>query len=401
MARNPNWTKDESILALDLYSRVGYRVLSGNHPEVVALSELMNSLPIHPQELRDSKFRNPSGINTKLANFRHLDPDRPGGLSGAPQIDRAVWSEFAGDIPRLRRVVELIRVSAPRPEVEAETELPDESAPEGRVLLRVHKIRERNRYLVEAKKRRAKKELGRLLCEACGFDFVAVYGELGEDFIERHHTVPVADLAPDEKTHMSDLALLCANCHRMVHRSGEVLSIEVLRERIRTTKASCKGIKLPKRCTLPDGAVPLPSATADPGIWAVAHQLSKLLELEHPTDEPPFPTRQNELSDVTVWLWVESCFAVGFLCTRPVQHFRWLDEVEAGNVNNIATCRDCHAINSVWVAKCRRKDKIALRLAEAAAAHYGIPVSDFVHSPPFSCKGRQFAERLSGGRVRI
>ncbi len=238
MARNPNWTKDESILALDLYIRVGYRVLSGNHPEVIALSELMNSLPIHPQELRDSKFRNPSGINTKLANFRHLDPDRPGGLSSVSQMDREVWDEFAGDIPRLRRVVELIRVNAPRPEIEAETELPDESAPEGRVLLRVHKIRERNRSLVEAKKRRAKKESGKLLCEACGFDFVAVYGELGEDFIECHHTVPVSDLAPGDETRLSELALLCANCHRMVHRSREVLSVELLRARIQRFAAS-------------------------------------------------------------------------------------------------------------------------------------------------------------------
>lgn len=229
MARNPKWKKDESILALDLYIRVGYRVLSGNHPDVIALSEFMNALPIHPQELRDSKFRNPSGINTKLANFRYLDPDRPGGLSGASQVDREVWAEFAGDIPRLRKVVEAIHQSVTLPEIEAEPDLPDESAPEGQVLLRVHKIRERNRKLVAERKRRAKKESGKLLCEACGFDFVAVYGELGEDYIECHHTVPVSDLVPGSETRLSDLALLCANCHRMVHRSRAVLSVAALR----------------------------------------------------------------------------------------------------------------------------------------------------------------------------
>ena len=47
----------------------------------------MNSLPIHSPELRTSKFRNPSGVNTKLANFRYVDPDRPGGLSGASRLD--------------------------------------------------------------------------------------------------------------------------------------------------------------------------------------------------------------------------------------------------------------------------------------------------------------------------
>ena len=78
MIRNPNWTKDECILALDLYIRFGYRGLDHSHPNVVELSAFMNALPIHPPEIWTSKFRNPSGVATKLANFRYIDPDRPG-----------------------------------------------------------------------------------------------------------------------------------------------------------------------------------------------------------------------------------------------------------------------------------------------------------------------------------
>ncbi len=229
MTRNPNWTEDEAILALDLYIRSGYRVLSGNHPDVVELSEFMNSLPIHPPELRTSKFRNPSGVNTKLANFRHVDPDRPGGLSGASKMDYFVWNEYAHDIPRLRKVVEAIRRNYRQPEVERELDDPDESAPEGRVLLRSHKLRERNRTLVKKRKERALAEHGRLTCEACGFDYQATYGALGDGFIECHHTVPVSELSPGHETKVSDLALLCANCHRMLHRSKTALTIAQLK----------------------------------------------------------------------------------------------------------------------------------------------------------------------------
>lgn len=58
----------------------------------------------------------------------------------------------------------------------------------------------------------------------CTFDFAKVYGALGADFIEIHHTKPVAKMKPGSKTKLSDLALLCSNCHRMAHRKREPLS---------------------------------------------------------------------------------------------------------------------------------------------------------------------------------
>ena len=84
---------------------------------------------MHPPELRTSKVRNPSGVNTKLANFRYVDPNRPGGLSGALRLDYLVWDQFAHDLPRLRKVVEAIRRNYRQLEVEREIDDPDESAP--------------------------------------------------------------------------------------------------------------------------------------------------------------------------------------------------------------------------------------------------------------------------------
>lgn len=61
-------------------------------------------------------------------------------------------------------------------------------------------------------------------CEVCDFDFESVYGE---DYIECHHTVPLSELT-SPGTDPSTLALVCANCHRMLHH-GALRSIQELR----------------------------------------------------------------------------------------------------------------------------------------------------------------------------
>lgn len=76
-----------------------------------------------------------------------------------------------------------------------------------------------------------------LSCEVCGFNFSNVYGDLGEDFIEVHHLRPVSTLeVPKNIDPVEDLAVLCSNCHRMIHRkiSGRttILSIQELKDRI-------------------------------------------------------------------------------------------------------------------------------------------------------------------------
>jgi predicted HNH restriction endonuclease len=59
-------------------------------------------------------------------------------------------------------------------------------------------------------------------CKACGFNFAAVYGFHGENFIEVHHLVPVSSLAePASVNPRDDLTVLCSNCHRMVHRKRD------------------------------------------------------------------------------------------------------------------------------------------------------------------------------------
>lgn len=60
-------------------------------------------------------------------------------------------------------------------------------------------------------------------CLACGFNFETAYGELGKNYIEAHHVVPVSVSAGQEKqvNFLDDFLVLCANCHKMIHRLGE------------------------------------------------------------------------------------------------------------------------------------------------------------------------------------
>jgi hypothetical protein len=91
--------------------------------------------------------------------------------------------------------------------------------PEGRLKQRLHYSRERSPTLVRQAKEIALKKHGYLRCACCNFDFASTYGELGNGFIEAHHTKPVSSLKFDgEVTRVEDLALVCANCHRMLHR---------------------------------------------------------------------------------------------------------------------------------------------------------------------------------------
>lgn len=70
---------------------------------------------------------------------------------------------------------------------------------------------------------------GKLVCEACDFDFTEVYGDHGRGFIECHHIVPLSELKSGSITRLADLALVCSNCHRMIHHRSPWLSIAQLR----------------------------------------------------------------------------------------------------------------------------------------------------------------------------
>jgi len=232
VSRNPAWVRDELIIALDLYLRLGQ--LDNHDPEVKKVSALLNALPIHPWRPDPARFRNASGVALKLANFAALDPQYGGrGMSRGGKQDAAVWDELAHDPSLVRALAEAIKATvAFASEVAAVPAEGEEEAAEGRLLYRLHRARERDRSIVNAKKAAALEEGNALECEVCTMNFAHVYGPLGQDYIEVHHRVPLSVTGPT-KTKLADLALICSNCHRMIHRSKSWLTVAELTEIVR------------------------------------------------------------------------------------------------------------------------------------------------------------------------
>jgi hypothetical protein len=117
------------------------------------------------------------------------------------------------------------RIVGPR----AVNEDDEQSFPEGKLKYRLHRIKERNRKLSKAAKDARLRELGELLCDVCGFSFRERYGDLGDGYIEAHHTVAISQLKKETPTKINDLALVCSNCHRMLHRKRPWLGMSELR----------------------------------------------------------------------------------------------------------------------------------------------------------------------------
>ncbi len=98
------------------------------------------------------------------------------------------------------------------------------SALEGQIKHRMVAHRRRERALRDEKIRqsRAAHPNGQLVCEVphCDFDFRERYGELGDGYAQVHHLRLLADADKPVRTRLEDLAVVCANCHAMIHRGG-------------------------------------------------------------------------------------------------------------------------------------------------------------------------------------
>lgn len=178
-------------------------------------------LPIHLPGARGAKFRNPNGVARKTADIATHHPKYKGKPTNGGTLDRQVLRAFLDEPALMKAAAQLIRRG-----IESGTliDLPavedphdeDNSAPEGRLLLRRHLVRERDRKLRAKKIAQARRIHGEITCEACGFSFERTYDA---DYIECHHLTPL-HVSGETSTRLDDLALLCANCHRMIHRTA-------------------------------------------------------------------------------------------------------------------------------------------------------------------------------------
>jgi hypothetical protein len=107
-------------------------------------------------------------------------------------------------------------------EVASDNSLAEEvSAVEGELRQRLVRHRHREARLRAAKIKAVLRMTGALRCEvpSCRFDFASAYGAMGREYAQVHHLLPLSGSSPSRR-HPRDLAIVCANCHAMIHRNG-------------------------------------------------------------------------------------------------------------------------------------------------------------------------------------
>jgi predicted HNH restriction endonuclease len=332
--RNPDWNREELILALDLYHKLDYGQMHARNEMVIELSKLLKTR----QELLNinvlPSFRSSSSVSRKLANFMRLDENYTDtnrkGLAAGGKLDIVVWNVFLENRAQLEEDAKKNRIGILKYSTQFEknkfsewltqtvksngkgysaktvkmytsqiespiqkewslelsegyslfnikdylilqefqtkltegidskyrkdlrsafqsylkytresqlndtTELPEESESktEGGKKVYVSKRAERNPKL-----RGKAIAFHKTICKVCEFDFGKTYGKWGEGFIEVHHLIPIGGKdSKERKTNPeTDLTVVCANCHRMLHRRKDVtLTIDELKKKIKT-----------------------------------------------------------------------------------------------------------------------------------------------------------------------
>jgi 5-methylcytosine-specific restriction protein A len=194
-----------------------------------------------------SKVEHPISATRQGWNARPAtsSPAFPAGRTNGNHLDIEVVDAFKAQPIAMREEAQALEVAlrewGDNPHAVADPDLPDDGVDEGRVLLPTHLRRERSSALKKRKLAEAARQGQAIACEVCDFDFFATYGERGTDYIECHHRTPLHTTRPT-LTRLTDLALICSNCHRMIRRNTPWLSIEDLTAIVHTRRQLIAGL---------------------------------------------------------------------------------------------------------------------------------------------------------------
>ena len=216
---NPDWTRDETILALALYLEAGEAIPSKKDPRVQRLSSMLRALPYHTEAARRETFRNPDGVAFKLQNLRSVATGK--GLGNTSVLDREIWNALGGFPERVRTLAAAIETTITLQQqspfhLEDDEDRKEEFF-EGRQLTLTHKRRERHSGVRKALLAVRRKNGNTLSCDLCRTASPARDQALEDAIFEAHHLLPIGQ-AVERKTTVKEMALVCASCHRLIHR---------------------------------------------------------------------------------------------------------------------------------------------------------------------------------------
>jgi len=92
------WTREETILAFNLYCKLPFTKISKNNIEIIELSNLIG--------------RTPSSVAFKLANLASFDPElqkrKISGLTHTSKLDSEIWVQFSNNLEELAYQTQII-----------------------------------------------------------------------------------------------------------------------------------------------------------------------------------------------------------------------------------------------------------------------------------------------------
>lgn len=87
MAVSNNWTREQTIVAFNVYCKIPFKNSSKTHPTIIKYAKIIG--------------RSPSALNMKVGNFGRLDPElrKQGivGLTNGSKLEEVIWDEFHGN----------------------------------------------------------------------------------------------------------------------------------------------------------------------------------------------------------------------------------------------------------------------------------------------------------------
>lgn len=249
-SRNPTWSREELILALDLYLALAGSPFNKTDERIVELSSVLGALAMSRGISGQSDFRNANGVHM-LMNFRSLDPaytsDGRVGLTRGNRLEAVLWEEFSNDREALTKAVGEIRQSlaftpaaaADEADLRAVLAMLDVAVDDVAAAVPIPAVTPEQLADIEAKYRSASPEakervsrtiergpVGALVkkangyrcqvCEALGLDPIGFRKSSGEPYVEAHHVMPVSR-GEIGSLAASNILTACPNHHRQLH----------------------------------------------------------------------------------------------------------------------------------------------------------------------------------------
>lgn len=116
------WTREETIVAFNVYCKIPFKSSSKTHPIIIKYADILN--------------RTPSALNMKIGNIGRLDPDLKGqGISGlvhGAKLEEEIWNEFYGNPERLAFESEKIIANLTNQSIEVSTSIRTDDLPQGK-----------------------------------------------------------------------------------------------------------------------------------------------------------------------------------------------------------------------------------------------------------------------------